>query len=87
MSLYLNKDDIQNIDSATTQQKILKAISKYVKEIAASEATAIEIDIYPTPEESAPLFTKESSFFELIGSVDGPPDMAEKHNGYLKKEK
>lgn len=87
MSIYLNKDDIQNIDSTTTQQKILKAISKCVKEIAESKATSIEINIYPTPEESAPLFTKESGFFELIGSVEGPSDMAENHNHYLKRDK
>lgn len=86
MSIYLNKEDIQNIDTAITQQKIIKAISQYVKEIATSQATAIEIDVYPTPDESAPLFTKESSFFELIGSVEGPSDLAKNHNHYLKKD-
>jgi hypothetical protein len=86
MSIYLNKDDIQNIDSAATQQKILKAVFEHIKEIATTETTAIEIDIYPTSEElstSQPMFTKESSFLELIGSVDGPSDLAENHDNYL----
>lgn len=90
MSIYLNKDDIQNIDSVATQQKILTAISQYVKEIANTQTSAIEIDIFPTAKEqesNSALFTKNSSFLNLIGSIEGPPDLAENHDHYLKKTK
>ena len=90
MSIYLNKDDIDSIDSTATQQKILKGISQYIREIATTHATAVEIDIYPSIEESRssqPIFTKESSFLDLIGSVDGPTDLAKNHDHYLEKKK
>ncbi len=30
-----------------------------------------------------PVFSQKSSFFGLIGSFEGPRDLAEKHDGYL----
>lgn len=80
LSIYLNHDDIQNIDSVETQQKILKAVSKCVKEVSVS-AKAVEIDIFAAPE--APVFSKESLFFKMIGTGSGPSDLAEKHDQYL----
>ena len=83
MSVYLNQDDIKNIDSAETQQKILQAVSKCIKEVAVT-AKAVEIDIYAAPE--TPVFSKESPFFQMIGSGSGPADLAENHDRYLAEE-
>lgn len=80
LSVYLNHDDIKNIDSVETQQKILKAVSKCIKEVAVT-ARAVEIDIFVAPE--APVFTKESAFFKMIGSGSGPSDLAENHDHYM----
>ncbi len=46
-----------------------------------------EIRIRELREDRLPVFTKESSFFRLIGSFAGPEDLAEKHNEYLTEEK
>lgn len=83
MSIYLNRDEIKNIDSTKIQQKILDAISKYVKEIG-STAEAVEIDIYPASE--APVFTKESGFLKMVGTFKGPSNLAEDHDQYLVEE-
>lgn len=80
LSIYLNHDDIKNIDTVETQQKILKAVSKCVKEIAAS-TNAVEIDIFAAPE--VPVFTNQSPFFKMIGAGVGPSDLAENHDHYL----
>jgi hypothetical protein len=87
MSVFLNRDEIKNIDSMETQQKILAAISKYIKEIAPA-AESIEIDIFSTPEKNTnPVFTKESDFYKMMGSFEGPSDLAENHDHYLKETK
>ena len=80
LSIYLNQDDIKNIDSAETRQKIIEAVSKCVKEVAVT-AQAIEIDIFAAP--TTPVFTKESTFFQMIGSGNGPSDLAENHDQYI----
>ena len=80
MSIYLNHTDIKNIDTVETQQKILAEVSKCIKEISVS-AKAIEIDIMAAPE--APVFTQESPFFKMIGTGNGPQDLAENHDHYL----
>ena len=80
MSVFLNRDEIKSIDSSATQRKILDAVAKCVKELGAT-AEAIAIDIYPATEE--PVFTKDSSFFKLIGSFEGPANLAEDHDHYL----
>lgn len=46
-----------------------------------------EIRIRELKEDRPPVFTKESSFFRLIGSFAGPEDLAEKHNEYPTEEK
>ena len=86
MSVFLTNDDIKNIDSKATQQKILKAVSQAVKDVG-NTAEAITIDIYPTNANSKPshAFDQNSSFYTLIGSVEGPSDLAENHNHYLSK--
>ncbi|MCL4515927.1 MAG: AbrB/MazE/SpoVT family DNA-binding domain-containing protein [Firmicutes bacterium] len=33
-----------------------------------------------------PVFSKKSSFFDLIGSFEGPRDLAEKHDSYLREK-
>jgi hypothetical protein len=46
LSISLNEDDIKNIDSYETQQKIIKSITSYVKELS-STYHAIEIEVNP----------------------------------------
>lgn len=79
MSVFLTREEIKNIDSTETQQKILAAISKYIKELAPA---------FPTPKKNTnPVFTKESSFYQMIGSFEGPADLAENHDHYFKETK
>jgi hypothetical protein len=86
MSIFLNRDDINNIDSEKTQRKILAAISEHIKEFAAITPEIIEIDVFPVTGdqlEKAVMFTKNSGFLDLVGSFDGPPDLAKGHDNYL----
>lgn len=66
LSILLTKDDIARIDSEEIQRKIMNAISESVKEIAATtaQAIALEIDILPTSNtsETLPVFNQNRPF-------------------------
>ncbi|GAB6274810.1 MAG: hypothetical protein STSR0004_16750 [Peptococcaceae bacterium] len=45
-----------------------------------------EVRIKEVKEDRLPIFTPESSFFNLIGSFSGPEDLAENHDRYLAED-